>query len=207
MNKNRLDALSDGVFAIVMTLLTIEIGFSGDFHAANDGELWSALVSITPLFVAYFVSFNVLTMFWVSHNFLFHSLTKTIDRGLILLNLIYLSFVALIPFFAKIVGNYPDSRLAVQLYGFNVLIIGIMTILLFRYANWSKEVETHAISSRMQKQGVIRRFITPFFTILGLIATFWSIPVALFFYALPIVFNTIPGSLNFLERFFGFELT
>ncbi len=206
MNKNRLEFLSDGVFAIVMTLITIEIGFAADFHATTDAELWHALREILPLFVAYFVSFNVLAMFWISHNFFFHSLTKNINRGLVIINFIYLSFIALIPFFTKLVGEYSTSQLAVQLYGLDVLAIGIMTSVAYAYARYSDEIETHDLGSRIQKQGFIRRAITPFFTILGIVAAFYNIPLALFFYAFPVVFNTVPGTLNALERLFGFEL-
>lgn len=206
MNKDRLDTLSDGVFAIVMTLLTIEIGFSADFHAINDADLWHALVSIAPLFVAYFVSFNVLAMFWISHNFFFHALTKNIDRGLVLINFIYLSFIALIPFFTKLVGQYPESRLAIQLYGLDILAIGIMTMVAYTYARLSKEIQTNDLAPRIQKQGLIRRIIVPIFTVFGLLAAYKNTNLALAFYAFPIVFNTIPGSLNALERWFGFEL-
>lgn len=206
MNKGRLEGLSDAVFAIVMTLLTIEIILPPELHISSDSELWHAVLETGPLLLAYFTSFLVLAMFWLLHNFFFHSLTKTVNRVLIMLNMVYLSFVALIPFSAAILGAHIHSVLAVRLYGLNVLLIGLVSVLLLRYAIYSDEVELHELDSRRTKQSRIRLYITPISTLVGIAVSGVSIPLALFFYAFPVLFNILPGTLNAIERVFKFEL-
>ena len=202
MNKNRLEALSDGVFAIVMTLLVIEIVVP-ELHSASDRELWEALRHLGPLFVGYFVSFAVLAMFWISHNFFYGAFTKNVNRVLVLLNILYLSFVALIPFSAHLLGEYSTSRLAIFLYGLNVFIIGILAWIVLRYALNSKEIDTDHLSRRLLVQAQIRSALTPACTVLGMLAVWVNIPLALFLYTFPIAFNIIPGLLDRLERLLG----
>ena len=199
MNKNRLEAISDGIFSIVMTLLVIEIVVP-ELHSASDQELWGALSHLGPLFVGYFVSFAVLAMFWIAHNFFYGAFTKNVNRVLVLLNILYLSFVALIPFSAHLLGEYPVSRLAIFLYGLNVFVIGALAWIVLRYALNSKEIDTDHLSRRLLVQAQIRSALTPACTVLGMLAVWVSIPLALFLYTFPIVFNIIPGLLDRLER-------
>lgn len=206
LSKLRLEALSDGLFAIVLTLLVIEIRIPELHGPLSDPELWHALLDLSPLFVGYIVSFAVLAMFWLSHNFFYSHFIKEINRQLTLLNMIYLACISLIPFSAHLIGTYPTSQLAVSIYGLNVLCIGIINIAIFSYAVKSNELDTSHISKRFLHQAKIRGFITPFCTLIGLGLTFISLPLALVLFAFPIVFNIIPGTLDSLEKVFGFEL-
>ncbi|MFA9262229.1 MAG: TMEM175 family protein [Undibacterium sp.] len=199
MNKSRLEALSDGVFAIVMTLLVIEITVPELEHPL-DAELWSELLHLAPLFLSYFVSFTVLAMFWISHNFFYGAFTKVVNRQLVLLNMLYLSFVALIPFSAHFLGSYPESKLAVLVYGCNVLLLGMVSTGFLQYAIHSEEIDTSHITRRILTQARIRSYLTPGMTLIGIALIPLSLSAALFCYAFPIVFNTVPGLLNWVER-------
>lgn len=201
MNKTRFEALSDGVFAIVMTLLVIEIHppeLHGDMVSAR--TLLAGLAQLGPLFLAYFVSFAVLGMFWTSHHALFHLFTKNVNRVLVQINLLYLACIALVPFSAHLLGQYSREPLAVILYGANILVIGLIAFGMMRYALRSAEIDTSHVDSRIIQQATIRLALTPLSTILGMSVALWSIPLALFLYAFPIVFNIIPGTVDFLER-------
>lgn len=206
LSKVRLEALSDGLFAIVLTLLVIEIRVPEVHGALTDTELWHALLGLTPLFVGYIVSFAVLAMFWLSHNFFYSHFVKEINRQLLLLNMLYLGLISLIPFSAHLIGTYPESPLAITIYGLNVLVIGLINISILRYALVSKEIDTTHIPKRLLHQAKIRSMVTPLCTLLGLLIVSFSIPLALMLFAFPIVFNIVPGTLDALERLFGFEL-
>lgn len=208
MNKLRLEFLSDGVFAIVMTLLIIEIHVPEFDHLnVTNGELWQALLHLSPLFVSYFVSFLVLSMFWLSHNALYSFFAKNIDRYLILLNMLYLCTIAFIPFSAHLIGRYPQNEVAFIVYGLNLFVTGSCSYFLLKYAILSKEIDTDHVSSRVFKQAAIRVTLTPFFSLLGILAaSLGYLPVALFFFGFPIVFNILPGGLDFLERKFKFRI-
>ena len=205
MNKDRLEALSDGVFAIAMTLLIIEVSVA-DIPRPTNADLLLELKRLAPLVLSYFVSFAVLATFWISHNFFYGSFTKNINRQLVLLNMLYLSFISFIPFSAHLLGTYSHLEVAVVIYGLNVFIIGALSAAVLKYAALSKEIDTAHVSSRLLSQARIRSLLTPMFTLIGILVAYWSIPIALFLYAFPIVFNSIPGTLNFVEWLFGFTL-
>lgn len=204
MDKTRLEFLSDGVFAIVFTLLIIEIHVP-EFHHSHvtNQELWQALVSITPLFISYYVSFVVLTMFWISHHALFGLIKHTINRKIILINFAFLCMIAFVPFSANLIGTHAGTELAFVVYGLNIFAIGIINLAMLKYAHYSNDIDTSIITPRLFKQAVFRFTITPLFSIIGIIVVFFSFPLALFFFAFPILFNIIPGGLNYLENKFN----
>lgn len=208
MNKSRLEGLSDATFAIVFTLLVIEIRVPEHLADMTSSGLWHALTELAPLFEGYVVSFLVLTMFWISHNFFYGMLVKNINRTLAGLNLVYLALVALIPFSAHLLGRYGELELAVALYGANVLAIGLLVGVIFEYALRAKEIDTAHNTSRLIKQARIRMFLTPTCTVLGIVSALWvSLPLALGLYIFPVIFNIIPGTLDKLERVFGIHLS
>jgi uncharacterized membrane protein len=207
MFKSRLEALSDGIFAIVFTLLVIEIKVPEHlgFHT-NDG-LMHVLGDLAPLFFGYIVSFVVLTMYWVSHSFIFGMFIKNTDRIILYLNLIFLGLIALVPFSAHLIGRYSDIGLAVIVYGLHILSISVMSNIIFQYAISSKEIDTSHNSTRLIKQARIRQFLTLGFTILGILsALLFSTNLAFILYMFPIVFNVIPGSLNLTEKILGVKI-
>jgi uncharacterized membrane protein len=206
MIKTRLEGLSDGVFAIVFTILVLDIRIPDGLLHPTSGELYQALSDLWPVFIGYFISFIVLTVFWVGHTFFFGVMVKVVNRQLIILNMLYLSFVSLLPFSAYLLGKYPNVQAAVFIYGMNILVIGAFTVLRFEYALWSREIDTSHNPRRDILQARIRTYLTPATTFIGVLVSFVSLPFAIFLYAFPIAFNIVPGLLNALERTFGFRL-
>ncbi len=206
MNKNRLEALSDGVFSIVMTLLIFNIAVPTIQGTPTDAAVLQDLLKLWPLLASYFTSFAVLAMFWISHNFFYHSFTLEVNRKLVLLNMLYLSLLALIPFSTRLLGQYEDVRIAVLVYGLNVFLIGIVATFVLHYAIYSHEIDISHIEPRLLRQARVRSLITPTFAAIGIIAAYFSTPLALLCFAFPVVFNLVPGMLNFAEQIFGFTL-
>jgi uncharacterized membrane protein len=113
----RLESFSDGVLAVAITLLSLNLAVSGPGH----GPLTHQLGSRWPFFAAYSVSFFVIGIIWVNHHSLFKNLVR-VDRGLLFLNLVLLLFVVLIPFATATMAEYltvsgSDSHIAAALYG------------------------------------------------------------------------------------------
>jgi uncharacterized membrane protein len=201
MFKSRLEALSDGIFAVVFTLLVIEIKVPEHLVDHTTTGLWHAMSDLGPLFFGYLVSFVVLTMYWVSHSFVFGMFTKNTDRIMLYLNLIFLGLIAFVPFSAHLIGRYGDISLSVIIYGLHILSISIMSNIIFQYAINSKEIDTSHNSSRITKQARIRQFLTLGFTFLGIVVSFFGFTSLAFgLYMFPIIFNVIPGSLDFVEK-------
>jgi TMEM175 potassium channel family protein len=116
MDRSRLEAFSDGVFAVAITLLALDLTVEGPGH----GPLIDQLDDKWPAFLAYLISFFMIGIVWVNHHFLVRSITK-VDRMLLFLNLVLLLFVVLIPWATGTEASYfPenswDARLAMALY-------------------------------------------------------------------------------------------
>jgi uncharacterized membrane protein len=102
MTKNRLEAFSDGVFAVAITLLVLEIGIpSGD-------DLWDKLGDEWPSFASFFVSFWVIGIIWVNHHGVIDHM-KRADRGVLYFNLLVLMSVVLIPFATALMAEHLNS--------------------------------------------------------------------------------------------------
>jgi uncharacterized membrane protein len=111
----RILALSDGVFAIAITLLIIEIAVP----PATDGHLARALLGLWPRYLAYLLSFLVIARFWVTHHEAFRLIGRY-DGRLVWLNLILLLFVAFLPFPTAVLGAHVRSPVAAPLYAISV---------------------------------------------------------------------------------------
>jgi TMEM175 potassium channel family protein len=117
MDRSRLEAFSDGVFAVAITLLALDLAVEGPGH----GPLLDQLRGKWPAFLAYLISFFMIGIVWVNHHALVRSITK-VNRTLLFLNLVLLLFVVLIPFSTSVVADYFsrhdwDTRVAMMIYG------------------------------------------------------------------------------------------
>src|SRR3990167_1906756 len=90
LTKNRVETLSDSLFAIVMTILVIDIKVPISLLPLSDSGLYYSLQSLGPLLSGYVVSFLVLSMFWMSHHVLFHAVYKIVTRRLITVKVFFL---------------------------------------------------------------------------------------------------------------------
>jgi uncharacterized membrane protein len=119
----RVQALSDGVFAVAMTLLVLDLRVPIG-AAEADADLWQALSALGPSLVAYLLSFTMLGTFWLAqHTFL--GLCARADRALTWTQLGFLIVVTLLPFSASLLAEYVTVRLAVGVYWLNLLLLGV----------------------------------------------------------------------------------
>jgi uncharacterized membrane protein len=130
MSKNRLEAFSDGVFAVAITLLVIEI-------AVPTGEgLWHQLKDEWPSFASFFVSFWVIGIIWVNHHGVLDHL-KRADRGVLYLNLLVLMTVVFLPFATALLAEHlksgADEKVAAAIYSAAFLAMGLAMGALWTY--------------------------------------------------------------------------
>jgi uncharacterized membrane protein len=117
-------ALSDGVFAIALTLLVLNITLP-NIAPGRESELGRKLLDHAGEFESYALSFAVISLLWIRHHSLFRVL-KRIDTQLTVLNLAYLGFVAFLPYPTRVIGTYGGQSAAVILYAASV---GIVTLI------------------------------------------------------------------------------
>ena len=128
-NPERVVTFTDGVFAIIITILVLDIRVPEDL---GDGSLGDALDDVGPTFAAWVISFFITGMYWVWHRDLFNRIAL-VNRDVVWLNIIYLLPVCLIPFAASVLGEYHDQPAALHLYGAVLISASLLRTLLYAY--------------------------------------------------------------------------
>jgi len=128
MEKSRLEAFSDGVFAIVITLLILDIRFPEVPYS----QFWESLNSILPRILAYVMSFIIIGVYWVTHHNSMHAIKKT-DRAFLWLNVLLLLCVSFIPFPTSLLGRYPYQAGPIVIYGATLMASNLVGYLMILY--------------------------------------------------------------------------
>ena len=136
---NRIEALTDGVFAIVMTLLVLEIVLPETAQPLVQAELPGRIIELWPKLLSYLLSFIALGFFWYIHHFSFHYIKRS-DYGLVWLNILFLMFIALMPFSTSILGTYGIQSIPYAIYISNILLA-----LIARFAFWVYAVSNNRL--------------------------------------------------------------
>jgi uncharacterized membrane protein len=129
---NRLEALSDAVFAIVMTLLVLGLGVPV-FKESSMHQQFTQLLEMWPKFASYFATFLILGLIWSLQHYSF-SLIKRIDSVFIWLHIIALMFIALLPFSTSLLGEYWGQQLPVLIYEGNCFMCLLIATVAWLYA-------------------------------------------------------------------------
>ena len=147
---NRLEALTDGAFAIVMTLLVLEITIPEIAQPSLQAELPRRLLELWPKLYSYVLSFLVLGILWTLHHRSFHSIKRS-DSALVWLNIVFLMFVALLPFSTSLLGNYVTEQLSFVIYAINISLAIAMRLIIWTYATGKYRLVDSDISPRLVK--------------------------------------------------------
>ena len=131
MEKSRLEAFSDGVFAIVITLLILDIRFP----EVDYSQFKTTLVSLLPRILAYVMSFIIIGLYWVVHHNSMHALKKT-DWGFLWLNTLFLLCVSFIPFPTSLVGRYPFQAGPIIIYGITLILSNAVGYVMLIYVHY-----------------------------------------------------------------------
>jgi uncharacterized membrane protein len=185
MDKSRVEAFSDGVFAIAITLLVLELKVP-DVKEGLDGALWHNW----PSYAAYVVSFAVIGIMWVNHHAMFHRV-RVVDRPLLFLNLLLLMFVALVPFPTALVARYlghPGAHVAMAVYSGNMFLTAIAWQLLWRWIVHDDRLLHEQVDPEIAR-GTRRRFALGVFVYAGTVGmSFINAKVTLTLHALIAVY-------------------
>lgn len=137
---DRLNALSDGVFAIAMTLLILDIRPPEPAAATTDAELARVLAALAPRMLTYALSVMTLGIFWVGQQAQTSHLVRS-DRHYTWLSLAFLGGASFLPFTTSVLAEYVHLRFAVFVYWLNILYLGLMLLAAWRYARAAELVK------------------------------------------------------------------
>jgi uncharacterized membrane protein len=156
LNKQRLEAFSDGVFAIVITLLILDIRIP----VVHPTDLGAALVNILPQILTYILSFFIVGLYWHLHHQVAAQI-KLIDGAFIWLNLAWLLFVSILPFPTALLGRYPLQPIPLTIYGINLILVNVTGFVILVYSQKRPELRFIPMSSAEL------RAITPIYVIVN----------------------------------------
>jgi len=130
----RLAAISDGIFAVAMTLLVLDLHEPAKELIRSEQALWRALVAMFPQFVTYLMSFLTLAIFWSGQQAQLNRFART-DRHLTWIHMAFLFAVSVMPFSTRLLAEFINYRTALLCYWGNILMLGIVLYLSWRYGS------------------------------------------------------------------------
>lgn len=190
LRTTRMEALSDGIFAIAATLLVLDL----TIPAVTSKDVGQGLVDQWPSYVAYLVSFATIGNAWLNHSVITEYLDQA-DAILLRLNLALLFFASVLPFpthmLAEYLSNVGDERIAVTVYGLNLLAISAFIAIVWHYALWQRlvtkdnsEDDVRALTAKLDPS------LVSYAIVIGL--GLWQPKIAVVLYLVIALFMIIP---------------
>ena len=188
MRTNRLEAFSDGVIAILITIMVLELKAPHDPTPASLAKMW-------PTFFAYVLSFIIIAIYWINHHHLIHLVTR-VDSAILWANINLLFWMSLIPWVTVYLGDNHALPFPVALYA-EVSTVGAASFSLLRatIARHHHELESKRLDRKMARKNLIAILIY----IAAIAAAFIYTPLALVMIALPAAMYFLPN--RALEKF------
>ena len=195
MSTHRLEAFSDGVLSIVITLLVLQLSVPMILPNAPDTELTRRLIEMTPKLFSYVISFAVVGIYWVGHHNLFHFIIRA-DRTLLWLNNLFLLCVGFIPFPAALLGAYGTRRVAIIVYGMSLVFTGVTLVLIWLYATRNRRLVDHELGPQVVKNGLKRILLGPALYAVSVALCFISVWISLALYVFVPLLYILPGRID-----------
>ncbi len=147
----RLQSFSDGVIAIIITLMILEIKIPRFSNDLSSEEIWQQVFKLSPAFIAYVISFAMVGVIWVNHHQFFHQLRQG-DRDLLWYNLHLLFWMSLLPIPTAFLGDHYMKPEATALYGANMFFIALAFALMREYVHRHPDLAIENLSAQLRKK-------------------------------------------------------
>lgn len=178
--KNRLEALTDGIYAIAMTLLVLNVDVGKITEEINSMGLSKTLLAMYPVFFSYFLGFFLLATLWLVHYRQSRRI-KYVDEKYIWINVLGLLFISLIPFSTSLIGDYGDVFVAAVFFHVNLLLAGLVFFWQWTYISGKKELLVESIDAGIVKRMKWRNLLLPITSLVAIVVAFvtpgWSMAI------------------------------
>ncbi len=191
MKQLRLESLSDGIFSIILTLLTFDLRIPEIPGIVTDQQLWQSLSTLGPTFLSFVLSFAVIFTYWRAHNYIVSVYAKSVDARLTSINALFFFFVAL--------GQYSDTKLSIAIYSANILCIGLSLLLMREYVLRSGNIDHERVTKSELRRGLIRTIVPMVCALAAIMLCVISTKLSFAVLTLAIVFNLMSRSTSFVN--------
>jgi uncharacterized membrane protein len=197
LRLNRIEAFSDGVFAIVVTLLVLELKVPTLKEPWSVNELRHQLFELSPKFLSWLISFVIVCKFWLNHHHIL-GLARHANYGMVWLNSIFLMSQAFVPFPTALMGEYPVNPLAVTLFGAVMAINTLLFIALHLYI--LRRFLKPELAGRHDPHIILKSLVGPFSYSLGAALAWSSVHAAFIIYMITPFFFIVPPQWHGIAR-------
>ena len=196
LHTHRIEALADGVFAIVMTLLILEIKVPDLPRATGSADLTGALLVLWPKFLCYVISFVTLGVYWVAHHLHSHTIMRA-DRISLWINILFLMAIGLVPFSTALLGEYYRVPAAVAAYGANMVAVGLILQLHWWYATRKRRLVSPDVEESFVRSVSHVILLGPAVYLVAMLLAWVSTTLALALYLSVNLIYILPGGAHF----------
>ena len=195
LTTKRIESLTDGIFAIAMTILVLNLHLPDGGASSTNSMLQHQLLGQANKIFNYFLSFVLLAVFWMVHHQQFHVIKRT-DRTHLWINVLLLMFVALVPFSTSLVGDFSSAWIDELCFSANLFIIGLLF-----YWNWSYATQQHRLVDETLEEkriqlGKRRSLVLPVVSVLAMLTSYIFTPLATLVFILIPILLALPGLKN-----------
>jgi uncharacterized membrane protein len=192
LSTNRLEAFSDGVFAVAITLLVLNLQVP---QIDTISELVPKLGALWPKLLSYALSFVLVGIYWVAHHNTFHYIKRS-DRNLLWLNILLLMCIVFLPFPTALLGQYPEQQVSIIIYAGTLVITGLVLQTLWWYATSGCRLVDRNIDPRLVQRATRRNLTAPLVYLLAIGISVFSVPASLVLFLLVPVYYILPGRID-----------
>jgi uncharacterized membrane protein len=189
-DRDRIVNLSDGVFAIAITLLVLDIRAPDIPQNMVSSQLPGALLSLWPKYLSYVLSFVGISAFWLIHHSIFRPI-RSYDRVLLYLNFMFLMVVAFLPFPTSLLGEYGDRQLPVAIYAATLAVGRLLLTALHWYSTRDDRLLDEPQDPATVRFFLVRGLTIPAIFLLSIVVSFLSVSVAICTWLVMLVVDSV----------------
>lgn len=193
LGKNRIESLSDGLFAVAMTLLVLTIKLPTLPDTTQNVELTGPLLHLLPNLGTYAIAFVGLGVYWVLHHMVYHPV-QAADRVLLWLNILFFLFISILPLGVQLINLFPNAQIAPVIFGANLAVAGWLLYLQWLYVKANTHLtDGRILTERYREEVGMRVLLAPIVATLTSLICFWSTAISVCIYLLMLPFYMVPG--------------
>lgn len=196
MSKNRLEMFSDGVFAIAITLLILEVKIPKHADLEAFGGLYGYLAHIWPSYLAYFVSFFFIGIYWSNHHHMFTFIVKKTNHVFNMINIFFLLTIAFMPFttavFSDFILDHEHSNAAVTVACIGFILPQPAVMLIFLYGKYKTGIFYPNLSPKFLNKQIIKLIAATILTFTALMLSFSYPTVSMLIIGLSFIMYFMP---------------
>ena len=170
-------SFSDAVIAIAITLLALELEVPQVPESLAAAQLPSALLELWPKFFSFLLSFWIIGFYWLAHHRMFRQV-RAYDRGMLLINLLFLMWIVLMSFSSALIGEYESQQLPVIIYAIHNILASLSLTWLWRHASKEGRLVETTLDPRVVRYNKLRALFIPTVFLLSIGISFISVDVA-----------------------------